>query len=88
MLLASRCYTVVSGQTLHRERNFFGALRVAAFHVKHHQRSAEDICQGLLSEVAVQPGATSLGDDQTVLVLRSAGGLVRRPPTLHLQPPM
>jgi hypothetical protein len=29
VLLASRFYTVVSGRTLHRERNFFGALRVA-----------------------------------------------------------
>src|SRR5581483_897345 len=29
VLVASRCYTVVSGKTLHRERNFFGALRIA-----------------------------------------------------------
>ena len=48
----------------------FGARRIAAYHQQNYQLSAEDLCQGLLSEVAVQPG-TALGDDQTVLVLCS-----------------
>jgi serine phosphatase RsbU (regulator of sigma subunit) len=54
-----------------RAQRVYGARRVAAYHLANHHRSAEDICQGLLSEVAVNPGGTSLGDDQTVLVLRS-----------------
>ena len=49
----------------------FGAQRIAAYHTGRYQMSAEDLCQGLLSEVAVQPGQRSLEDDQTVLVLRS-----------------
>ena len=54
-----------------RAQRGFGARRVAAYHQQHHRRSAEDLCQGLLSEVAMNPGGTALGDDQTVLVLRS-----------------
>jgi serine phosphatase RsbU (regulator of sigma subunit) len=53
-----------------RTQRAFGARRIAAYHQANYQLSAEDLCQGLLSEVAVQPG-TTLGDDQTVLVLCS-----------------
>jgi sigma-B regulation protein RsbU (phosphoserine phosphatase) len=56
-----------------RTQRTFGALRVSRFHQERHGHSAEDLCQGLLNEVAVQPGQLSLQDDQTVLVLRSAG---------------
>jgi serine phosphatase RsbU (regulator of sigma subunit) len=45
---------------------------VAAYHERNHHLSAEDLCQGLLSEVSAHSDPASLGDDQTVLVLRSA----------------
>jgi hypothetical protein len=57
-----------------RTQRTFGALRITKFHQDRHHRSAEDLCQGLLNEVAVQPGQRSLEDDQTVLVLRSPNG--------------
>ncbi len=65
------CYTDGITDAAARSQRAFGAQRVADFHHKHFVLSAEDLCQGLLSEVAVQPGASSLGDDQTVLVLCS-----------------
>jgi serine phosphatase RsbU (regulator of sigma subunit) len=54
-----------------RSQRAFGAVRITRFHQDRHHLSAEDLCQGLLNEVAVQPGQRSLQDDQTVLVLRS-----------------
>jgi serine phosphatase RsbU (regulator of sigma subunit) len=54
-----------------RTQRTFGAQRIVKFHQDRHHLSAEDLCQGLLSEVAVQPGKRSLEDDQTVLALRS-----------------
>jgi serine phosphatase RsbU (regulator of sigma subunit) len=65
------CYTDGVTDAAVRAQRGFGARRVAAYHQQNHRRSAEDLCQGLLSDVAMNPGATSLGDDQTVLVLRS-----------------
>jgi serine phosphatase RsbU (regulator of sigma subunit) len=65
------CYTDGVTDAAVRAQRGFGARRVAAYHEQNYHRSAEDLCQGLLSEVAVNPGATPLGDDQTVLVLRS-----------------
>ncbi len=65
------CYTDGVTDAAVRAQRGFGARRVAAYHEKNHQRGAEDLCQGLLSEVAMNPGSTSLGDDQTVLALRS-----------------
>jgi serine phosphatase RsbU (regulator of sigma subunit) len=63
------------------------AQRAAAYHRAHSHLSAEDLCQGIVGEAAMtQAAAGSLADDQTVLVLRSAGGLMRRPPTLHGAP--
>ncbi len=64
------CYTDGITDAAARAQRAFGAQRIAAFHHKHFHQSAEDLCQGLLTEVAVQPG-TTLGDDQTVLVLCS-----------------
>src|SRR5205807_2300661 len=66
------CYTDGITDAAARTLRTFGAQRVAAFHAARHALSAEDLCQGLLSEIAVQPGQRSLEDDQTVLVLRSA----------------
>jgi serine phosphatase RsbU (regulator of sigma subunit) len=56
-----------------RSQRTFGAHRIATYHKQRYQMNAEDLCQGLLNEVAVQPGKRSLEDDQTVLVLRSNG---------------
>jgi serine phosphatase RsbU (regulator of sigma subunit) len=66
------CYTDGITDAAARTLRTFGAQRVATFHTERHSMSAEDLCQGLLNEVAVQPGQRSLEDDQTVLVLRSA----------------
>jgi hypothetical protein len=68
------CYTDGITDAASRSQRLFGARRVADFHQKNFNLCAEDLCQGLLSEVAVQPGTSSLGDDQTVLVLCSAKG--------------
>jgi Stage II sporulation protein E (SpoIIE)/FHA domain len=67
------CYTDGITDAAARTQRRFGAQRIAAFHGQHCNLDAEDLCQGLLSEVAVQPGKRSLEDDQTVLVLRSIG---------------
>lgn len=66
------CYTDGITDAASRSQRRYGAQRVAKYHQQNFRQCAEDLCQGLLSEVAVQPGATSLGDDQTVLVLCSA----------------
>lgn len=58
------CYT--DGIT----RRSFGAPRITAYHQRQQHLSAEDLCQGLLSEISGQSGAL-LEDDQTVLVLCS-----------------
>ena len=67
------CYTDGITDAAARSQRVFGARRIAAYHQQNFQLSAEDLCQGLLSEVAIQPG-TALGDDQTVLVLCSPEG--------------
>jgi len=64
------CYTDGITDAAARSQRAFGARKIAAYHQQNYRLSAEDLCQGLLSEVAVQPG-TALGDDQTVLVLCS-----------------
>jgi serine phosphatase RsbU (regulator of sigma subunit) len=66
------CYTDGITDAAVRAQRAFGAVRIAKYHQEHHLLSAEDLCQGLLSEVAASPGPSSLGDDQTVLVLCSA----------------
>jgi serine phosphatase RsbU (regulator of sigma subunit) len=65
------CYTDGITDASARTQRTFGAQRIAAYHKKHYQACAEDLCQGLLSEIAVQPKGVSLRDDQTVLVLCS-----------------
>jgi len=51
-------------------RRSFGAARINAYHERHYLLAAEDLCQGLLSEISGQSGSM-LEDDQTVLVLCS-----------------
>lgn len=65
------CYTDGITDAAARSQRAFGAQRIAVYHQQNYRHSAEDLCEGLLTEVAVQPG-TALGDDQTVLVLCSA----------------
>jgi serine phosphatase RsbU (regulator of sigma subunit) len=70
-----------------RPDDSLNAERAAAYHKANAHLSAEDLCQGIIGEAASAYAATgSLADDQTVLVLRSAGGLIRRPPTLQVKP--
>jgi hypothetical protein len=69
------CYTDGVTDAAARTQPAFGARRIATYHAENYQLSAEDLCQRLLSEVAVQPGQQSLQDDQTVLALRSVGAL-------------
>jgi serine phosphatase RsbU (regulator of sigma subunit) len=68
------CYTDGITDAALRVQRQDGARRVAAYHEAHHHAGAEDLCQGLLTEVAYHPGASTLTDDQTVLVLRSVSG--------------
>ena len=78
------CYTdgVIENE---RPEDSLNAERAAAYHRTNAHLSAEDLCQGIVGEAASTYAATgSLADDQTVLVLRSAGALLRRPPTLQM----
>lgn len=69
------CYTDgVIDAVVRPQHQTFGKARVETFHQDNHWLSAEDLCEGLLSSVASSQQATSLADDQTVLVLRSATG--------------
>jgi hypothetical protein len=68
------CYTDGITDAAARAERASGARFVADYHRQNGHLSAEDICQGLLSAVSARAEtAASLGDDQTVLVLRSAG---------------
>jgi serine phosphatase RsbU (regulator of sigma subunit) len=69
------------------EGDTFDARRIGNYHHKHAHLSAEDLCQGIVGEAAARAATGSLADDQTVLVLRSAGAPVRRPPTLTVEKP-
>ena len=52
--------------------SFFASKFVTAWHLRHGHLSAEDLCQGLIGEVSTRNDPQApLGDDQTVLVLRS-----------------
>ncbi len=65
------CFTDgITDATMQPDR-IFGARRVAAYHQANHHLPAEDLCQGLISEVAALHDPSALGDDQTVLVLRA-----------------
>jgi serine phosphatase RsbU (regulator of sigma subunit) len=66
------CFTDGISEALTREGRFFGHRGVAAFHQKHYALGAEDLCQGLVGEVAALHDRATLADDQTVLVLCSA----------------
>lgn len=66
------CFTDGITEAAARGGRPFGAGRVTAYHHENRSASAEDLCQGLLGQVAAEQGIDPLSDDQTVLVLRSA----------------
>jgi hypothetical protein len=66
------CFTDGITEAVIRPDQMYGTRRVDAFHLENHELCAEDICQGLLTDVSEEKEADSLADDQTVLVLRSA----------------
>src|SRR5262249_38137465 len=72
------CFTDGITEAVTKDGAVFGYERVAGYHQKSHSLCAEDMCQGLISEVAAQQGTGALNDDQTVLVLRSVASTVRR----------
>jgi serine phosphatase RsbU (regulator of sigma subunit) len=81
------CYTdgIIEGGSS-RGESALNAQRLAAYHQNNPRHSAEDLCQGVLSEAAARQPAGSLADDQTVLVVRSAAGIERKPTTTHRAP--
>lgn len=66
------CYTDGILDAGVRTQRVIGGKRLAAYHQANLHLCAEDLCQGLLNEVGTLQGDTSLADDQTLLVLRSA----------------
>jgi serine phosphatase RsbU (regulator of sigma subunit) len=65
------CFTDGVADAAARPERGSGAQVLADYHECNHHLAAEDLCQGLLSEVCARGATTSLVDDQTVLVLRS-----------------
>jgi hypothetical protein len=66
------CFTDGISEAAQREDQPLGTHLVADYHLRNCHLCAEDLCQGLLSEVSArQEKSSSLVDDQTVLVLRS-----------------
>jgi hypothetical protein len=67
------CYTDGITDAAARSDRGCGSRVVTEYHRENNPQDAEDLCQGLLSAVSTGRGGV-LGDDQTVLVLRSAPG--------------
>jgi hypothetical protein len=65
------CYTDGITDAAARSDRGLGSRFVTEYHHDNYRQGAEDLCQGLLSAVGTDRQAP-LGDDQTVLVLRSA----------------
>jgi serine phosphatase RsbU (regulator of sigma subunit) len=78
------CFTDGITEAVTKSGRVFGHRAVAAFHQSNHQLSAEDLCQGLIGEVATQQRTVSLSDDQTVLVLRSVMRPAKTPATRQM----
>ena len=72
------CFTDGITEAVTKDGNAFGYEHVVGYHRKSHALCAEDMCQGLISEVAAQQGTGALNDDQTALVLRSVASSERR----------
>src|SRR5262249_4365721 len=69
------CFTDGITEAAARLERGYGSRIVSGFHRENAHLGAEDLCQGLLGTVsAMQDPRTALGDDQTVLALRSVPG--------------
>ncbi len=79
------CYTDGITDSKSRTQRALNTAHVRSFHQSNAPRSAEELCEGLISEAASRQEAGSLADDQTVLVLRSTQGIVRKPKTLKIK---
>jgi serine phosphatase RsbU (regulator of sigma subunit) len=69
------CFTDGITEAAARHERGYGSRMVSDFHRHSAHLGAEDLCQGLLGAVsALQDPRAALGDDQTVLALRSVAG--------------
>jgi hypothetical protein len=66
------CYTDGITDAAARAERGNSSQIVADYHQRSGRLNAEDLCLGLLNEVSARLSTGALGDDQTVLVLRSA----------------
>ena len=80
------CFTDGITETETKAGHFYGYRGALAFHELHHELCAEDLCQGLIGDVAAQQGPGFLPDDQTALVLRSARGERKSSPVTRKMP--
>jgi serine phosphatase RsbU (regulator of sigma subunit) len=65
------CYTEGITDSKSRTQRSLNTADVMSFHQRNPHKSAEELCEGLISDAASRQEAGSLADDQTVLVLRS-----------------
>jgi sigma-B regulation protein RsbU (phosphoserine phosphatase) len=72
------CFTDGITEAVTKGDELFGYPGVTNYHRQHHKLCAEDLCQGLIGDIAARQGSGSLNDDQTVLVLRSIARSERR----------
>jgi len=75
------CFTDGITEAETKAGNVYGYRGVLGYHQNHCDLSAEDLCQGLVDEVAAQHSTGFLPDDQTALVLRSARAVRKSSPT-------
>jgi phosphoserine phosphatase RsbU/P len=75
------CFTDGIPEAETKTGDLFGYRGVLDYHLKNHNLCAEDLCQGLIDQVASQHGTGFLPDDQTALVLRSVRAERRSTPT-------
>jgi sigma-B regulation protein RsbU (phosphoserine phosphatase) len=75
------CFTDGVTEAVVKSGELFGNCGVQDYHRRNCGLCAEDLCQGLIGEVAARQTSGSLNDDQTVLVLRSISGAAR-----HISP--
>jgi sigma-B regulation protein RsbU (phosphoserine phosphatase) len=75
------CFTDGITEAETKGGNVYGYRGVLGYHQDHCDLCAEDLCQGLVDEVASQQSSGFLPDDQTALVLRSARAIRKSTPT-------
>jgi sigma-B regulation protein RsbU (phosphoserine phosphatase) len=75
------CFTDGITEAETKAGDVYGYRGVLSYHQDHCDLCAEDLCQGLIDEVASQQSTGFLPDDQTALVLRSARAIRKSTPT-------